>query len=564
MDRLDAVPRAAASATRPTRCAVLYIDVDRFKLVNDSLSHAAGRPPADRSSPAASGRSCARATRSRAWAATSSRSCSTASTRPLQALAIAAPRRQRPSPSRSRSTAASLSVSASIGIAHNSDGASTADELIRNADIAMYDAKAQGGGPAARIFDAQHAPPRHRPHLARGAAAPGDRAAAAAHVLPADRRPADAASCTGSRRSPAGRPATRASVPAEFIPVAEDSGLIGPLGVLMLRSACETLSDWRAARARRARRDRERQRLAAASSPRRPRRRRPRRAHDTGLPAANLVLEITESTLIENPELRAAPCSRLLRPRRRHPARRLRHRLLVAHGAARLPGDTLKIDRTFVATMIEREPRARRSSARSSAWPTTSGCASSPRASRRSSSSTRAAPRSAASTGRATTSPARSPPPASRPCSTNMLARATRARGPRPGSRDADATIDGWRPRHPRDFAVTSSAWSTAATACATSRCAPRASWVARCRSTACACSPWTRPASCRRARWSRTGCRRRRPPACPSSSWTAGTSTRSVRSPARARGRRASARPPAAPGAEPAPSRAQAAERVR
>ena len=52
------------------------------------------------------------------------------------------------------------------------------------------------------------------------------------------------------------------------------------------------------------------------------------------------------------------------------------------------PGDTLKIDRTFVDTMIGR-PDSHTIVTRSSASPTTSGCGSSPRASRTPISSTR-------------------------------------------------------------------------------------------------------------------------------------------------------------------------------
>jgi EAL domain-containing protein (putative c-di-GMP-specific phosphodiesterase class I) len=75
---------------------------------------------------------------------------------------------------------------------------------------------------------------------------------------------------------------------------------------------------------------------------------------EAGLPAANLILEITESTLIENPQLVRTVLQQLM-----HLGVGVQlddfgtgySSLTVLHD---FHGDTLKIDRTFVDTMTER------------------------------------------------------------------------------------------------------------------------------------------------------------------------------------------------------------------
>jgi hypothetical protein len=86
------------------------------------------------------------------------------------------------------------------------------------------------------------------------------------------------------------------------------------------------------------------------------------------------------------------------------------------------------------------------------------------------------------------------------------------------GPAPADATIGAWRPPHRNASATTSPGSCTADPTCATSPSAPPGSWLARCRSTACAWSRWTRPRTCRRATWSSTVSRPRRPPPWPRS----------------------------------------------
>lgn len=331
-------------------CAVLHIDVDRFKLVNDSLSHADG----DRLLVVLARRVEHALRRGDTLARVGGDEFTVLLQRvasPDEAVAIAS--RMGDAIGRPVSSGEhTLSVSASIGIAHTLDGDVDPEELARNADIAMYDAKVRGGG-RYEVFD----PAMHRRVIERVSLESELREAIERRRLRTFLQPIvdlQTGALHGLEALARWPACDRDVTPAEFIPVAEESGLIGALGALILRDSCRTLADWR----RRAvvskdvtvsvnvsiRQITDRglvEQVRAALG-------------DSELPAGNLVLEITESTLIENPQLVSAVLRELIE-------------LGVAvelddfgTGYSSLtvlrdfPGDTLKIDRGFVETMIER------------------------------------------------------------------------------------------------------------------------------------------------------------------------------------------------------------------
>jgi len=139
--------------------------------------------------------------------------------------------------------------------------------------------------------------------------------------------------------------------PGEFIPAAEDTGLIIPLGELVLRAACEQMSAWRrdglvdvpvsVNLSGRQVSDPQLSRKALAI------------LHESGLPASHLKLELTETALF-----RSTPG--------------IRDALLELHGAGvrfllddfgtgysslsylkRFPIEAIKIDKSFVQSMVE-------------------------------------------------------------------------------------------------------------------------------------------------------------------------------------------------------------------
>jgi EAL domain-containing protein (putative c-di-GMP-specific phosphodiesterase class I) len=139
-----------------------------------------------------------------------------------------------------------LYLSASIGIAMAASAA-TPDEVIRDADAAMYRAKAEGKGRHAMFDSALHEAAVARleleTRLRRGLASPDGGGLQVAYqpiVRAADGR------LHGFEALARWRDADgRVLRPDQFIPVAEETGLIAQLGRLVLRAACAQLSAWR-------------------------------------------------------------------------------------------------------------------------------------------------------------------------------------------------------------------------------------------------------------------------------------------------------------------------------
>ena len=154
--------------------------------------------------------------------------------------------------------------------------------------------------------------------------------------------------------------------PTEFIPVAEDTGLIRPLGRLVLREACSQMATGAPGLVERRRDDQGNvsagqfgapDLLADVA----------RRSAESGLPAQALRLEITEDTIMRDPN-GCPPCSTSSRARRRGADRRLRNRLLVAQLPASLRRRHAQ-DRPLVHRLDVRATKAApRSCARSSRW----------------------------------------------------------------------------------------------------------------------------------------------------------------------------------------------------
>jgi len=187
--------------------------------------------------------------------------------------------------------------SPSIGVAMFSGGGDTCEELLKQADIAMYEAKAAGRN-ALRFFD-----PDMQATLAIRA-----EAEAALRLAIRERRFVlhyqPQVDCDGEWIGAEAlvrwaHPERGLVAPGEFIPLAEETGLILPIGHWVLETACEQLKVWSGDR-----RSRD-LRLSVNVSARQFSQpdfveQVAKTVRTTGAPAERLVIELTESVMLED------------------------------------------------------------------------------------------------------------------------------------------------------------------------------------------------------------------------------------------------------------------------
>ncbi|MCJ2013557.1 bifunctional diguanylate cyclase/phosphodiesterase [Methylobacterium sp. J-076] len=134
-------------------------------------------------------------------------------------------------------------IAASLGIAVYPDNADERALLLSSADTALYRAKAEGRG-TYRFFEstmgAQVRDRRHLEHDLRGAVARGEM-----HLVYQPQADVATGAVVGFEVLLRWSHPTRGAVsPAAFIPIAEESGVILPLGEWVLREACREAARW--------------------------------------------------------------------------------------------------------------------------------------------------------------------------------------------------------------------------------------------------------------------------------------------------------------------------------
>ncbi|MCM2679228.1 EAL domain-containing protein [Echinimonas agarilytica] len=329
--------------SKNTRHALMVFDLDNFKKVNDSLGHAAGDELLKQV--AVRLNHCTRRQDTLFRLGGDEYAVLMEDTTDINTITKTVKNLQTALERPFAIAARELVVTCSIGVVlYPLDGESS-EELLRNADTAMYHAKSQGSNGYVFFSSQMNQSAMHQLHiesLLRQAIRDDNFTLHFQPKFTASTNELDGTEALIRLHHPEHGPIS----PGEFIPLAEDNGLIIEIGDIVLRKACFAAEKWRKEGLMKGR-------IAVNVSARQfaspdLTQRIERTLEVTGLPAHCLELELTEGALVEDPE----GAIKVMQSIRKIGV----HISLDDFGTGysslaylqRFPIDTLKIDQTFI------------------------------------------------------------------------------------------------------------------------------------------------------------------------------------------------------------------------
>lgn len=354
-NRLLFLERAGQALSSGQTCAVMFLDVDRFKLVNDSLGHMAG----DALLVALSGRLREGVLGDEPHAVEpvvarfggdefavlltgigGERDAECAAARVLEALFEPVCLGGK-----------DVFCNVSIGIAFTEGGAPV-DGLLRDADTAMYSAKSMGGARYAVFDETMRKRVAERLEIETGLRKAVERNELVVHYQPKVRL--DSRRLIGFEALVRWQhPVLGMIGPNAFIPIAEETGAIVAIGEWVTREACRQMADWQT-------RFPKQPPLTVSVNLSVRQFRQPdlvdsiaRILEETGLLPSCLQLEITESIVMHEPEAAIVTVGRLKKLGVGIQLDDFGTGYSSLSYLCRMPLDALKIDRSFITRMPE-------------------------------------------------------------------------------------------------------------------------------------------------------------------------------------------------------------------